>query len=62
MARNQSDSISLESQLEIKQVQNNSDFKCMSEVYEDGKLVHFLYNSNEKETLKAWKKSEVCNK
>lgn len=57
MARNQSDNIIIESQLETKQASN---FKCMSEAYEDGKLYHFLYNPVEKDTLKAWKKSTEC--
>lgn len=40
----------------------NQGFQCMSEVYEDGKLVHYLQNPTEKDCLKAWKKSEVCTK
>lgn len=41
---------------------NNQNFKCMTEVFEEGKLVHYLYNPKEKDTLKAWKKSEACSK
>lgn len=41
---------------------DNQGFQCMSEVVEDGKTIHILQNPTEKDSTKAWKKSEVCVK
>lgn len=39
-----------------------SAFICHAEFLEDGKTIHYLYNPEEKDPTKAWKKSENCKK
>jgi len=40
--------------------QTSSNYICHAEFTENGKLVHYLYNPDEKDPAKAWKKSDRC--
>jgi hypothetical protein len=42
-------------------VSSKESHTCHAEFIENGKTIHYLYNPDEKDAAKAWKKSDKCN-